>query len=65
MTRTKPVYWTMFRYGGNDTICTKHTSLREAHRSAKRCEKRGGAPHWIVRVDVVFRPKPASSLRGV
>ena len=60
----KAEYWTMFNYGGNPTICEKHRSLRAAHRSARACEKVGGTPHWIVRVEVVFIPKAAHNLRA-
>ena len=66
----KAEYWTMFYYGGNPTICEKHRSLRAAQRSARACEKVGGALHWIVRAEVVLevvvplRPKSAHNLRA-
>lgn len=44
-------FWTLFLYGGNWTICSKHVSFSAANKAAERCEKRGGAKHVIVKVD--------------
>ena len=45
-----PRYWAMFMYGGVETICSQHTSECAAIRASQRCEKRGGAKHWIIQV---------------
>ena len=47
---SKVEFWTVFNYGGNDTVCSKHKSLRAAKRAAKACEKRGGAKHRFLKV---------------
>ena len=50
------MYWTMFSYGGdNMTICSKHRSPKVAIREAKKCEKSGGNPHWVVKVETVWK----------
>lgn len=49
----KPDYWVLFNYGGNTTICDKTTSYKDALRSARECELRGGSKHWIVKVQEV------------
>lgn len=55
----RPQYWNMFSYGTPyGTICTKHTSLRAAMRSALKCELNGGNHHKVMRVVEIPRPKP-------
>ncbi len=49
----KNVYITIFKYGGVDTICTRHTSIKAARESIRKCEKRGGSLHVIWKVTVV------------
>jgi len=50
-------YWTMFKYGSVDTICSKHKTLEAARLAASKCEKRGGAKHWIIRaVKIPVKP---------
>jgi len=44
------IYWTLFYYGGSESICSKHRSLPAAQKAVKACEKRGGAKHRIVKV---------------
>lgn len=51
----KPVYWTLFRYGGNLTICSKHRTRKAAEREAGRCEASGGARHEIAEVRFLTR----------
>lgn len=43
-------YWTMFYYGGELAICSKHKSLLAAERAMRECEKRGGAKHRLLHV---------------
>lgn len=43
-------YWTLFKYGDGETICSKHRNFHEAVMAAEKCERRGGAPHRIVQV---------------
>lgn len=45
-------YWTMWC---DSLICSKHKSFEAAEREARRCEKRGGCPHSIVKVEYVKR----------
>jgi hypothetical protein len=48
----------MFSYGTPyGTICTKHTSLRAAMRSALKCELEGGSHHKVLRVEEIQRPE--------
>jgi hypothetical protein len=49
--RTLRQWWTLFYYGGTETICSKHASISAALAAAARCEKRGGADHRILMVD--------------
>ena len=43
-------YWTMFLYGGNWTICSKHYTYDAAKAACDKCEKVGGAKHRILKV---------------
>lgn len=43
-------YWTVFPYGGNLTLCSRHRSLPAAERAARKCEKAGGFRHRILHV---------------
>ena len=43
-------FWTMFRYGGPEVICSKHWTIAAALRAAAACEKRGGNDHRILEV---------------
>ena len=55
MTPTSRVqFWTLW---GPDAVCSKHRALKAAEREARRCEKRGGAYHRIVKVVEVRRHK--------
>ena len=47
----KPEYWTMFYYGGNLTICSKHYTLPSAERASCKCESVSGAKHVIARIE--------------
>lgn len=40
----------MFWYGTNETICTKHKTLKAAKQHAKSCEAIGGAKHHFIEV---------------
>jgi hypothetical protein len=46
----KREFWTLFRYGGPEVICSKHRSIAAALRAAAACERRGGADHRILEV---------------
>ena len=46
----KKEFWSMFKYGSTDTICSKHKTLAAARKEAKACEKKGGTKHWILEV---------------
>ena len=47
----KEEYWTMFYYGGNLTICSKHRGFTAAERASCKCEAKGGAKHIIARIE--------------
>ena len=47
----KEEYWTMFYYGGNLTICSKHRKFMAAERASCKCEAKGGAKHIIARIE--------------
>ena len=49
----KIFYASMFLYGGNPAICDKHSTLKRALRAARRCEKRGGAPHFFWKIETL------------
>jgi hypothetical protein len=52
-------YWTMWDRGGEFVRCSEHTSLAAAEKAAAACEKRGGARHFIVRVEDPALARPA------
>lgn len=43
-------YYTVFKYGVADTICSKHRKFGAAVQAALKCERMGGAKHeiWVV-----------------
>lgn len=47
-------YWTVY---GFDTRCSTHKTERAAERAARECEKRGGFPHRIFKVQEIDRTK--------
>lgn len=50
---SRVAYWTVFTYGGGETICTKHKTLGAAIEASRECEKSGGVKHRILRVERV------------
>jgi hypothetical protein len=44
-------YWTVFWYGSTITQCSVHKTELAAHRAARKCERAGGAPHDILKVE--------------
>jgi hypothetical protein len=50
-------YLTIFKYGGCDSICSRHKTYIGAFRAAARCEERGGARHRIWKVNKMRRPR--------
>jgi len=51
----KVEYWTVF---GSHVFCSKHSTAKAAERAAKKCEKRGGFPHRILKVQEIKRQRP-------
>lgn len=61
----KREFWTLFYYGSNETICSKHSSSAAALRAAAKCERMGGSDHRVIEmVEVIpYRP-PALQGKG-
>jgi hypothetical protein len=49
----KTEYWTLYRYGESEVICSKHKSYIRAILAIDKCENRGGARHRVVEVNEV------------
>ena len=47
--------WTIYGYGDTLALCSRHRTTSAAIKAARRCEKRGGLPHQVVRVTPVQR----------
>ncbi len=46
----------MYYYGDAVMRCSQHLTLTAAVRAAKKCQKQGGAPHRVLKVQDVTPP---------